>query len=276
MWFAKVLAKLREARSGPDRPGWTHARSYVGKSPTNMVHRARLSKLRSLLSQTALPQRGLLIDLGCSDGFILSELRRNGDVPAIWRFAGYDVNRALLRAARRRDVPRTTFRRIDLNDDAAGLAQPGDVVICLETLEHVGSYRNALDVLHAAARPGGLIVLSMPNEVGPIGFVKFMARPILRRNAYTDFFRSKRQIVHYAIAVLARGELESFRTPPRPGWAAHLGFDHRAVTQHIRRTFVETGLWEIEMQSTSAFGANIFVVARRRGEPLPTHALVEP
>jgi 2-polyprenyl-3-methyl-5-hydroxy-6-metoxy-1,4-benzoquinol methylase len=260
-----ILTWLRDARSGPEREEWTHARSYVGLSPTNFVHRARLARVRTLLGQVELPRRGLLIDLGCSDGFVLSELRRHGDLPATWRMAGYDADPRLLRAARRRGVPGARFRRIDLNDATARVDRPGDIVICLETLEHVGDYRSALQVIHAAMRPGGRLILSMPNEVGLVGLVKLIARPLLRRHPYAGFFPGIRQVVRYTAAVATYHDLEPFRIPPRPGWAPHLGFDHRAVTRHLQHEFVDRGEWTIESVSRSGLGANRFLVVRREG-----------
>jgi 2-polyprenyl-3-methyl-5-hydroxy-6-metoxy-1,4-benzoquinol methylase len=257
---------LQRARSGAERDAWTHARSYVGLSPTNFVHRARLNRLRSLLRQLDLSSRGLVIDLGCSDGFILSELRRNEDLPPTWRVAGYDCVPRLLQAARRRRLPRARFRRIDLNDAAARVTKPGDVVLCLETLEHVGDYRSALQVLHNAVNPGGRLILSMPNEVGLVGLVKFLTRPLLRRNAYEDFFSSYRQVLRYALAVATYRDLEPFRSPPRGGWGPHLGFDHRKVKRHIRCAFVDNGLWTTERVSRSAFGANHILVVRRTSD----------
>jgi 2-polyprenyl-3-methyl-5-hydroxy-6-metoxy-1,4-benzoquinol methylase len=261
----RVQNWMREARRGPDRDAWIHARSYIGISPTNFVHRARLARLRSLLRHLDIPQRGLLIDLGCSDGFVLSELRRNGDLPETWRVAGYDRLPRLLKAARRRGLLSARFRRLDLNDAAARVYLPGDVVICLETLEHVGDYRSALQVIHTAMTPGGWLILSMPNEVGVVGLVKFIVRPLLRHNAYRDFFTGGRQVVRYAIAVATYRDLEPFRSPPRKGWGPHLGFDHREVVRHVRREFADNGPWTIESVSRSAFGANLFLVVRREG-----------
>ena len=268
-----LRTRWSEARSGPDLPGWTHARSYAGLSPANFVHRARLARLRELLRGLTLPQRGLLVDLGCSDGFVISELRRTGELSSSWCAAGYDVDRRLLRAARCRNLPDVSFRWIDLNDAAAHVVQPGNLVICLETLEHVGSYRNALRVLHDSVGPGGWIVLSMPNEVGLVGVIKFLSRPLLRRQAYGDFFTGTKDVVRYTVAVATRGDLERFRTPPRTVWSPHLGFDHRQVVHHIRRTFVETGLWEVAAQRRSALGANQFLVVRRVDDSSPATAV---
>ena len=116
---------------------------------------------------------------------------------------------------------------------------------------------------------GGWIVLSMPNEVGVVGLIKFLARPLLRRQAYGDFFTGTKDVVSYTVAVATRGDLERFRTPPRTVWGPHLGFDHRRVVHHIRRTFVDTGLWKVEEQQRSALGANRFLVVRRVDDSSP-------
>ena len=110
----------------------------------------------------------------------------------------------------------------------------------------------------------------MPNEVGVVGLIKLLVRPILRRQAYGDFFTGAKEVVSYTVAVASRGDLERFRTPPRTGWGAHLGFDHRQLIHHIRRTFVETRLWNVEAQRHSALGANLFLVVRRVDDSFPT------
>lgn len=250
-------------RTGADRGRWTHARSYIGVTPSSFVHRARLARLRSLLHRLDLPQSGLIIDLGCSDGYVLSELQRNGDLPQSWRIAGYDHMPGLLKAARRRGLVGARFRRIDLNDAGACVVWPGDVVICLETLEHVGDYRSALQVIHTAMNPGGLLVLSMPNEVGVVGLVKLLGRPVVRRHAHRGFFTGLREAARYVVAVATYRDLEPFRSPARDHWGPHLGFDHRQVMRHIRREFLDSGLWRTEGTRRSAFGANHFLIARR-------------
>lgn len=264
-----LRVRLREARSGPDLPGWTHARSYTGLSPANFVHRARLAALRELLGRLDLPQSGLLVDLGCSDGFVISQLRQGGNLPPSWRAAGYEIDCRLLEAARRRRLPNARFQRIDLNDATAHAVEPGDVLICLETLEHVGSYRHALCALHNSVKPGGWIILSMPNEVGLMGVTKSLARPLMRRHAYGDFFSEPKDVMRYLMTVAMRGDLERFRSPPRSGWAPHLGFDHRHVVHHIRREFVDPGLWTVERRKRSAFGAHLLLVLRRGHDDVP-------
>jgi SAM-dependent methyltransferase len=248
----------------------THASSYTSFSPASLVHQARLRQLRRQLRRLDLPTRGLLVDLGCSDGFVLSQLRAGGDIPPGWRLHGYDRRVRWLKAARRRGVPKSRFRRLDLNDEAARVVEQGDLVMCLETLEHVGDYRSALQVIHYAIRPGGRLILSMPVEVGPVGLVKLFGRPLARRRPYADFFSSPGQRLPYVAAVATFGDIGRYRSPARLAWGPHLGFDHRSVTSHIRHRYVETGLWTIEGVEHSAFGANVFLLVRRTDEERAT------
>lgn len=242
---------------------WSHAQSYQGLSPAALVHRARLRQVAALVGGLPLPASGRVVDLGCSDGFVVAHLRETGVLPDGWQIRGYDRNRRLVRAAAGRRLTDARFREIDLNNAAARVDEPGDLVICLETLEHVGSYRNALTVIHHALAPGGRLLLSMPNEVGVIGFGKLIGRPVLRRRPYQGFFPDRRAMYRYAVDVTLHRDLEKHRQPPRAGWAPHLGFDHRAVLRYIERTFVEPGPWVLERVHRSALGANHFLVARR-------------
>lgn len=242
---------------------WSHAQSYRGLSPAVLVHRARLRQVAALVHGLPLPDEGRLVDLGCSDGFVVAHLREAGVLPDRWQVQGYDRNRRLVRAAAARGLADARFREIDLNDRSARVDEPGDLVICLETLEHVGSYRDALAVIHHAMAPGGRLLLSMPNEVGVIGFGKLIGRPVLRRHPYQGFFPDRRAMYRYAVDVTLHKDLEQHRQPPRAGWAPHLGFDHRAVLRHIERTYLEPGSWVLEQAHRSALGANHFLVVRR-------------
>ena len=246
------------------RAGWTHALSYKGLSPAAFLHRSRLAHLHMLIRGTTLPAGGLLVDMGCSDGFIIEQLWRHGDLPPGWRFAGYDHAPRLLEAARLRGVPNAEFHLIDLNDREARAVHPGDLVLCLETLEHLGDYRVGLGVLDASTRPGGWIVLSMPNEVGVVGFVKFLGRPLLRAQPYRGFFSAREDVFRYLVAVVTGREIASFRSPPRAMWAAHLGFDHRLVSRYIKERYVATGRWKVEVTTSSMAGSNHFLVLTRQ------------
>jgi SAM-dependent methyltransferase len=198
----------------------------------------------TVLERLDLPESGLLLDFGCSDGYVLSRLR---DLPALagWRFAGYERAAHLVQAARMRSLPGAEFQAFDLNDPAATATERGDVVLCLETLEHVGRVDCAVAALDRSVRQGGVVVVTMPNEVGPVGLAKLVVRPLVRRHAYRGFFETRREAIRYAAHVIVGADLSVFRTPARPGWGPHLGFDRRVVRAHIERVYVRSGRWAV-------------------------------
>jgi SAM-dependent methyltransferase len=261
-----LRAKLSAFRTANTRDDWTHAASYRGLSPAAMVHRARLDRVRSLVEALGLPGTGTLVDLGCSDGFIASELRASGALPEGWRVVGYDHTEKLLAAAEARGLSNAAFHWIDLNDQSSELAERGDLVVSLETLEHVGDWRSALHIADDATVPGGRLILSLPNEVGAIGLAKLTVRPLLRRRPYGDLFPSAGDRVRYAARVAAYRDISYLREPARPGWGPHLGFDYRNVLAHIHREFVEPGRWTIVSKASSFMGANRFLTVRKASD----------
>lgn len=58
---------------------------------------------------------------------------------------------------------RVTWHVVDLNEPLP-ITTPFDVVVCSEVIEHLENPRQTFRTLHAAIRPGGLLVLTMPNQ----------------------------------------------------------------------------------------------------------------
>lgn len=227
--------------------------------PLDFVSRGLQAQLRRMKMRRS----GLIVEWGSRDRSVLDELSRRGDIPKGWRFRGYDLRVRLDEAAHRREMHRRLHR---FGTDAATIRdiQPADVVVCVGTLEHIGDYASALDLLHDAVRPGGRLVLSLPNQVGFVGFVKV----VRRRKQHAAFFRGRREFLRYGRAVLTYRDLEPFRQPRRGDWPP-VGFDHRAVTAYIRGTFVDSGRWTIERVDDTAMGAYRFLTIRR-DEPATT------
>src|SRR5262249_52503271 len=63
-------------------------------------------------------------------------------------------------------TPNVTVQRIDPEspEDLAGLDQCFDTVLCLNVLEYLDHPGDVLDLLAATLKPGGLIVLLVPNN----------------------------------------------------------------------------------------------------------------
>lgn len=225
----------RRARKFP-----VHEESYRGRSPAAYLHRRRLRTLLALLSSLDLPRQGTWADFGCSNGFILALIQHKLLAHRDWRCIGFDHSELLLGMARERGLPATEFRLLDLNEVRDDWPGEFDVVTCFETLEHVGNYGNALENLVRSCRVGGRVVISVPNENGLPGLLKYLGRRLLRRNPYGDFFRGKSEL-RYVGALLAGDPIDGFRSPPAHGWGPHLGFDSRKFGRFLNEHYIESG-----------------------------------
>lgn len=131
-------------------PGAYHERSSL---PVRVVERARTRKIVQLLD--VLPQHRVL-EVGVGAGNVLDE------VPTGVRF-GLDLSPSILRDAHRRLGARATLVR---GDGAVLPFRDGafDRVLASEVLEHLPDPGAAVAEMARVTRPGGVIVLSVPNE----------------------------------------------------------------------------------------------------------------
>ena len=99
--------------------------------------------------------RGSLLDFGAGRGELLIRLHRTGRFDSL---AGADL------FARPAEMPSAiAWHERDLNDPPV-LDHQFDVVVCSETIEHLENPRQVFRGLHRLTRPGGLLVLTMPNQ----------------------------------------------------------------------------------------------------------------
>jgi SAM-dependent methyltransferase len=110
-----------------------------------------------------LPGRGgRLLDVGCGEGTFLRFAARHYDV------CGIDLDeRSVARAA---ETLGDRVARLTLEDLAGSEPEQAfDVATMFEVLEHVEDPVGALATVHRLLRPGGRLVLSVPNRLRPGG-----------------------------------------------------------------------------------------------------------
>ncbi|HTV17366.1 MAG TPA: class I SAM-dependent methyltransferase [Polyangiaceae bacterium] len=102
-------------------------------------------------------ERGRLLDVGCASGLFVAAAHGRG-----WQARGADASRWMVERARERspgarfDVG--TLESLELEPESL------DVVTLFDVLEHVDDPRAALARVARWLRPGGLLVLSVPNS----------------------------------------------------------------------------------------------------------------
>jgi SAM-dependent methyltransferase len=250
---------------------FVHEASYQGLRPSAWVHRARLARLLALFEGLELPATGSAADFGCSNGFVLELLRKRFLPVGRWELSGFDYQDEYLRQAAQKQIG-GTFRQLDLNHVQDPPPGSFDLVLCLETLEHTGNYRNAVRNLARSCRPGAQLLISVPNENRLPGIAKFVGRAICRpRNPYLGFFEH-RSVLGYSWALLTNQDLERFRQPAQNGWGPHLGFDIDGFEAFLHSELLAAGDWTMLRRESSACDFNRFYLLRReacvrRGRP---------
>jgi 2-polyprenyl-3-methyl-5-hydroxy-6-metoxy-1,4-benzoquinol methylase len=117
---------------------------------------------------------GSLIDVGCGGGALWREVRE--------RFTCYFG----LDAVRYDRFPADgEFRQVDLDSDTwPDLQGAGDVVVAVETIEHLENPWMFVRRLAALARPGALVIVTTPNQLSALSLLTLMLKR--RFSAFQD------------------------------------------------------------------------------------------
>jgi 2-polyprenyl-3-methyl-5-hydroxy-6-metoxy-1,4-benzoquinol methylase len=141
----------------------THTAPRKGEVTVERVR--RLARVWRAHFQLLLPadRAARILDAGCGDGALLWWLQQQGYHSA----AGVEVSEEQLAIARRLGVQNLTHA--SLADYLAGQADAWDVVLLRNVLEHFpkGEALELLKRIRAALRPGGQVILQVPNGQSP-------------------------------------------------------------------------------------------------------------
>jgi len=195
---------------GPDYYGPEHKRFRAPfETATALVHRRRA---RRIVRGRA---PGVAIDVGCGRGLLLDELRRLG-----WKVIGTELSDEAAEYARDAlgiPVLIGEFQRLEIAPASV------DVVVMWQTFEHMRDPNAVLARVHEVLRPGGVVVVSVPN------LESWQARFTGTRWHHLDV---PRHLHHYGESALRRmlehhgfrvGRAEHFNLEQNPfGWLQSL------------------------------------------------------
>lgn len=210
-------------------PAPNSGRTYAEKqlrSPLKLLafsHGARFETARRLVKAHAGKK---LLDYGCGDGTFLESVK-----DLFPRATGADTDPNQL-AHCRRLLPEGTFV------DPGKVKGTFDVLICMEVFEHCLDDKRGelLDRLRGWLAPGGVLVLSVPIEMGPVLLVKEAARwTVGLRN---PDYRAK-EVYGWGELVkqLFAGPRTQISRPVWNGGYGHKGFNWRRLEIEIEARF---------------------------------------
>ena len=99
------------------------------------------------------------LDGGCGEGHLIAELHKRHPR---YEYTGVDVTEVALKSAK----ARCSFADFHLMD-ITSLPFPDsafDVVVSSQVIEHISEYEKAIAELKRVLKPGGILILSFPNE----------------------------------------------------------------------------------------------------------------
>lgn len=214
---------------------------YEGKQLSSGIpllswsHRSRFALARRLVA----PYAGRrLLDYGCGDGTFLSAV---SDLFPDATGAGNDANE--IDGCRRR-LSANGLRFALVAELASGEHDGAyDVVTCMEVLEHcVGS---AVDVVLAdlarLVAPSGIVIISVPIEIGPSLIAKQIVRRIAGWRIYDYKFTERYSSLEFWRMLTARERTFIERpvySSPVGDFHGHKGFNWRALRRRIRETLI--------------------------------------
>jgi len=116
--------------------------------------RARLT--RALLEKNAVRPPSRILDAGCGWGVTMQALERAG-----YAVSGMDISRRALEMLHR-EGPGRSLIQADLTGPLPERAGEYDAVLALDVIEHIDDDRAAVSRLGQLAKPGGLVMISVP------------------------------------------------------------------------------------------------------------------
>jgi SAM-dependent methyltransferase len=212
--------------------------------PSGLVrwsHGSRFEVARALVAPRA---GGRLLDYGCGDGTFVAMVH-DGFTETV----GVDVDPKQTdeAAARLGHLPGVRFGSTSAPCPGPQPLAPFDVVTCMEVLEHCleDERRRVIGELARLAAPSGLVVVSVPIEIGPSLAAKQFARAMAGLRGLGDYrHRERYSPLEVARSVfglrIPRAVLDGDGPAGPYRYHGHKGFDYRDVGRELSRHFTIT------------------------------------
>src|SRR4051794_9279492 len=213
--------------------------------PSGLVrwsHGSRFELARALVLARA---GGRLLDYGCGDGTFVAMTHA-----AFSQAVGLDVDPKQIAECQAR-LGHLPGVRFGLTPPADGSELPAsgewDVVTRMEVLEHCleDERRRVIDVLARLVARTGLVVVSVPIEVGPSVAAKQFARAVAALRGLGDYHHRERYsplelVRSVAGSAVPRVVLEGRGADGPYHYYGHKGFDYRDVARELSARFTIT------------------------------------
>jgi Methyltransferase domain len=189
-----------------------------------------------------------VVEIGCAHAKLFSILKDK----FIIDYTGIEVDDSFVNAARLRYAKNKNFRVLHSPvEEVLSDLQNADIIVALETLEHIPEHAVVRIVEAVAAASPRLFVCSVPVEIGPAIWLKNLG------SLLTGYIRHEE---YRWMETFWAGLYQLDRLPPHG--TGHKGFDWRWLAQTIRHNMKILELRKLPVPFLpAAFAFTVFIVA---------------
>jgi len=120
-------------------------------------YRVQKRKMKIVLGLFSEHKNGKILDIGCGDGVITSMLKNFTKANAY----GIDISKSAVLKAKKRGI---VAKVVDIDRDKFPFKKNTfDAIFCGDVIEHVYDTERLLENVNRALKPGGYVVISVPN-----------------------------------------------------------------------------------------------------------------
>jgi SAM-dependent methyltransferase len=168
--------------------------------------RRRFEKITRLLDRMIPSAVGRALDVGCGTGIFSHYLAGKG-----WSVTAIDASPEMIEEAKNYDLKREIDFQSSTIETFEAVPNSFDLIISLSMLEYIEDDEAAIQKFHQWLKPGGLLVVSLPNKAGMLRKIEglvFGIRTVTRdrffsgRGEYLKF--QKRQYTPFELDLLMR------------------------------------------------------------------------
>lgn len=200
-----------------------------GNQLTRLAHRSRFGTVLDALSNV---QYNQALDYGCGDGWLLKSAYQQNLVKG---GLGVDVDPQMLSTCQEIFADISGFQFCQPQAISEKIPpQSCDLILCTETLEHVGEPEIILEQMLIYSQPGAQMVISVPIEIGSALFLKQVGRYFANRKGGYGYERYSLSELFAASVLWDTNSFPSSHSLQAP-LRSHKGFDYRKIEQLLRQ-----------------------------------------
>ncbi len=152
LWVNEIPMNDKEFRSWNEKMFKKYNNVRLYSHPNPAIRYTESKRVSIMLRELDGQER--VADIGCGEGYVLGKINSK-------ELVGFDISETALKRAssvKRAKLVKGNAEELPFSDSYF------DAVLCSETLEHTQHPRKVLEELSRVVKPGGKLVVSVPNE----------------------------------------------------------------------------------------------------------------